>query len=159
MYVYDEPEYECRVKLGEEFGRSAPGTIDCFLVAGPPDKNRVGGITFGLFESIKIVETHRLANNEWNNVDPAKRRRGLCTELFMRLLDEYPDYEFRMSGPLESQSTQGQQFITAMRDGNESKGRPPLPYHENACFQPNTNRCVCTIGDRVRSTVSDANND
>lgn len=153
MYLYDEPDYECHIDVDdEERGVSARGSLDMRLTAGPPRKNRVGGITFGAFHPIKVIETLQLSNNEWNNSDPARKRPGLCTEMFLRLLEAFPDYEVRMSGPLGCQQAEGQGFITAMRKGNENKGRPPLPYHEHGCFQTGFDSCQCPIGGRARTS-------
>ncbi|CCQ18448.1 putative uncharacterized protein [Rhodococcus sp. AW25M09] len=144
--MYDEPEYRYRIDVYGTIGMSLEGEIECFRVD-PPHK--VGRFTFGVFHDDRVVETLQLDNLTEADKPPGSYLGGLGMAMFQRLMDHFPGYEFRISGPLENQLEAGQHFITAVRNGNVSKDRDPLPYHDNRCFK-RRDECVCPLGGRQR---------
>lgn len=144
--MYDEPEYQYRIDVYGTIGMSLEGEIECFRVD-PPRK--VGRFTFGVFDDIRVVETLQLDNHTEKDDPPGTYLGGLGMAMFQRLMARYPGYEFRISGPLKDQTKAGQRFITAVRNGKAKKGRDPLPYHDNECFN-GREACVCPLGGRQR---------
>lgn len=144
--MYDEPEFQYVVAVRDEFAGSAPGDITCFY-----DSLPIGRFTFNVFEAVKVVETHMLKNFDWDNAYEDLRRPGLGMEIFRHLMNEFPDYEFRVSDEVSGMLQEGQDFIAAVRRGNTEKGRPPWPYHEHECFRSDRDDCKCALGGRRRS--------
>ncbi|OZC83855.1 hypothetical protein CH254_23465 [Rhodococcus sp. 06-412-2C] len=144
--MYDEPEYRYPIDVYGTVGMSLEGEIECFRVD-PPLK--LGRFTFGVFRDIQVVETLQLNNHTERDDHESPDLGGLGMAMFQRLMDHFRGYEFRISGPLENQTESGQHFINAVRNGNVAKGRDPLPYHDNGCFN-GREECVCPLGGRQR---------